>query len=239
MKHVLKKSAITTASFIIMLCLGSVYAWSNFVPELTEKYNFQTWQTQLVFGVLIAVFPISMIIAGKMEKRFSPAILALISAVFFGMGYIISGFSEGNFYIILLGNGIMTGIVTGFGYLTALSTPVKWIPEKKRLITGLAAAGFGLAAVLMTFIAETFLTRGWDVLKIFILIGISYGSVMLIASCFLKTPPIEKSQKQAKLSEFLKSSHFIKLFLGICAGTFAGLLIIGNLKPIAALSYSQ
>jgi OFA family oxalate/formate antiporter-like MFS transporter len=106
-----------------MLCIGSVYAWSVFVPELKTVYGFSTAQTQLVFGVLTAIFPTTMIFAGRVERRIGSRPLTALAALFFGSGYLLAGFSGGLFAGVLLGIGVLAGIGTGFGYLAALTTP--------------------------------------------------------------------------------------------------------------------
>lgn len=81
-----------------MLCLGSVYARSIFVPELIDNYT--TAQTQLVFGVLITTYTLAIVVAGKWERKFGPHILTLLSAAFFSLGYITAGLSKDNFFCL-------------------------------------------------------------------------------------------------------------------------------------------
>lgn len=230
----MQKYLTVASSFVIMLCLGGVYAWSIFVPELIKEFNYSSWQTQLVFGLIIGVFPTTMLIGGKLEKKFTPRTIALLSALFFSVGYLLAGFSNGNYLLIVLGIGVLVGIGTGLGYLVALTTPVKWFPDKKGLVTGIAAAGFGLAAVNLSFISEKLLDAGKSVLIVFTLIGLVYGLIIFIFSFFLKSPQTVRSGHRVDLRYFFKSRNFIKLVVGIFLGTFAGLLVIGSLTPIGA-----
>ncbi len=231
----MKKYFSVLSSFVIMLCLGGVYAWSIIASELMDTYAFSATQTQVIFGLVIAVFPATMIFAGKLANKYGSRLLALASGIFFGIGYLISSFSGGNFYIILFGVGILAGIGTGLGYLVALSTPVKWFPEKKGLMTGVAAAGFGLAAFVLSFLIERFLEQGMDILQIFKIIGGGYGLIIVLFATFLKAPKTIEKQEKIESKSFL-SSKFIMLFSGIFFGTFAGLLIIGSLSSIGAES---
>jgi OFA family oxalate/formate antiporter-like MFS transporter len=230
-----KRPVLTVvSSFIIMLSLGGIYAWSTLVPELIREYRWTAVQSQLIFGVVIAVFPATMIVAGKLQERLSPRIQAILSAVFFSSGYLLSSFSNGNFYLILSGIGILAGIGTGFGYLTALTVPVKWFPEKKGLITGIVSAGFGLAAVVLTYLIEHALNEGLDVMEIFGRIGLGYGGMILFFSFFLKKPAAATASSLVPARRMLRTSHFSLLVTGIFFGTFAGLLVLGNLNPIGA-----
>ncbi|HEY9186746.1 MAG TPA: MFS transporter [Ignavibacteria bacterium] len=226
-----KKLIVVISSFFIMLCLGSVYAWSIIANELIKKYYLLSSQSQLIFGLIIGVFPITMVFAGKLERVISPKFLGMISAIFFVAGNLISGFSGGDFYLILFGSGILVGIATGCGYLIALTIPVKWFPERKGLITGIAAAGFGLAAILYSFILEFMLKEGYDILDTLKILGVLYSLVIFLFANFLQTPEtIEVVNINVK--DVLKSKVFYKLFFGIFFGTFAGLLVIGSLKNI-------
>jgi MFS transporter, OFA family, oxalate/formate antiporter len=231
MKH---KLLTVVASFGIMLCLGGVYAWSIFAPELMNDYGFTALQTQMIFGVLIAVFPVTMIFSGKIEHQTTPRQQAVISAAFFGTGYVLAGISKGNFIVFLTGAGLLAGIGTGFGYLTAITTPVKCFPKKQGLVTGIAASGFGLAAVLLSVIGERMIMLEYNVLQIFTIIGIIYGSFILFLSLFMTAPDTSTAKQQVSIRDFILESRFLKLFTGIFCGSFAGLLIIGSLKSIGA-----
>ena len=220
------------ASFVIMLCIGSVYAWSIIASELIENYNFSASQSQIIFGTLLAVFPVSMIFVGQISNKIKPRLLGYISGLMFLLGYLLAGYSNGSFIPIWLGIGILAGLATGFGYWVSLTTPVQWFPEKKGLITGIAAAGFGLGAVLMSAISEEILLMGKGILQLFIIVGISYGLIIILLSNFIYQNTLDVKKEKINLKEFLGSRIFKKLFIGIFLGTFAGLLIIGNLKII-------
>lgn len=221
------------SSFFIMLCLGGIYAWSIFVPELYKDYGFSSFQTQLIFGVLIAVFPVTMIFAGKILNTVGPRTISSLSGIFFGSGYLIAGLSRGNFTVMLIGAGLFAGIGTGLGYLVAISIPIQWYPKRKGLITGFSAAGFGLAAIILSNLAEWLIIRNYSILQIFVIIGITYSITILFFSLFIKSPNNNKKPKPIK--NFIFTPRFAQLISGIFLGTFAGLMIIGNLKPIGEL----
>ncbi len=232
----MQKYFTVIASFLTMMCLGGIYAWSIFADELRIAYGWSSAQTQFVFGLVIAIFPTTMLLVGKMEKRINSTWLTIISGLFFGFGYFISAISDGNFYIVLLGIGIISGIGTGFGYITALSTPVKWFPEKKGLVTGIAAAGFGLAGLILSKLTELLLISGKDVLQIFGFIGIIYGSLIIALASLVKSPNNNTSIIRVDVVQLIKNKIFTKLLLGIFLGTFAGLLVVGSLKTIGSAS---
>ena len=220
-------------SFITMLSLGSVYAWSIIAGELKESYGFSTSQTQIVFGTIIALFPATMILVSRLSSKIKPGILGVISGLLFIAGNLISGYSQGNFFDIFIGSGVITGVATGFGYWLSLTTSVMWFPQKKGIITGIVAAGFGLGAVVMSNLSELILENGKDVLELIKTSGLIYGFTIVILSFFVSFPPSYQANiSKIKTLEYLKHRVFLKLVVGIFLGTFAGLLIIGNLSLI-------
>ena len=234
----MRKFLTVFAAFIIMLCLGSVYAWSVIASELMSVYHFSAAQSQIIFGTIIAIFPITMIFVGQLARKLHPRYLGYISGVLFLSGYLLAAHANGHFFLTYLGLGITAGIATGFGYWVSLTIPVQWFPEKKGLITGVAAAGFGLGAVFISAIAEKMLIAGKDVLEVVQFIGIVYGlTVILFSNLITPNSDLSKSGVVAiRIKECISSTIFLKLFSGIFLGTFAGLLIIGSLKIIGEQS---
>jgi MFS transporter, OFA family, oxalate/formate antiporter len=230
----MKNYLTTVASFIIMLCLGSLYAWSIIAAELIEHYGFTGAQSQIIFGLIIGVFPVTMIFVGQLGKKIKHRYFGYISGLLFFIGYLLASQSQGNFILILTGVGVLAGIATGFGYWVSLTSPVQWFPEKKGLITGIAAAGFGLGAVFMSKISGVILNMGFDVLQLLKIVGITYGLIVITLSNFIYQAHNRAiiNQEPVKVSDFIGTKTFKRLFIGIFLGTFAGLLIIGSLRII-------
>lgn len=234
----MKRYRIVLVSFISMLCLGGVYGWSIIASELIRTYEFSAAQAQLIFGTLIAVFPVTMIFVGQLAGRRTPRQMVVLSSLFFLLGYLLAGLAQGSMFWIWLGIGVLVGISTGFGYWVFLTVPVLWFPARKGLITGIAVAGFGFGAVVLSIVFENLLPLLGSLSALFIFIGITYGLILLASSGWVSKPPEPNSQPAQPSPgpdqplSFLKSVSFYKLFFGIFAGTFAGLMIIGNLKII-------
>lgn len=230
----MRKVLTVIASFIIMLCIGGIYAWSILASELIEIYKFSASQSQLIFGTVIAIFPVTMIFVGQLGQKIKHRYFGYISGILFLIGYLLASYSQGNFLLILTGIGIVAGIATGFGYWVSLTSPVQWFPAKKGLITGIAAAGFGLGAVFLSELSELILNSGYDILQLFKIIGISYGLIIIILSNFIYQVKQHTNSldEPAKVTHFIRTIVFRKLFMGIFLGTFAGLLIIGSLRII-------
>ncbi|MDX9812917.1 MAG: MFS transporter [Bacteroidales bacterium] len=228
----MRKYLTVAASFFIMIALGGVYAWSILASELTHKAGFSTAQTQLIFGALIAVFPVTMIFTGRLAGRIGVRNLVLLSGSLFLAGYLLAGISDGNLLLMITGISILAGAGTGFGYWVSLTVPVQWFPERKGLLTGISSAGFGLGALVMSMLSETLLSQGKDVFEVFTISGSVYGLLIILIAGFISQPSSLLSGEKKSLNGILGSPHFMILFTGIFLGTFSGLMIIGNLKLI-------
>ena len=218
-----------------MLCSGAVYAWSIFVAPLQSEYGFTTAQTQLIYGLIIGVFTLGMLFVNKVLRKYGPRITAVIGAVFFFAGYMVAAASHGNLTMLILGMSGLSGIGMAFGYVTVLNNLVKWLPDHKGLATGVAVSGFGGGAILLSQIARPLLANGWRVMDIFRTVGIIYGILFLAGSLLLTIPPgyrPQPSEGTVEVGKLLKEKRFGVLFYVFFAGTFAGLLFNGNLKPI-------
>jgi OFA family oxalate/formate antiporter-like MFS transporter len=223
------------ASVLIMCCSGSVYAWSIFVSPLRSSYGLSTAQTQLIFGCIIASFSITMLFVGRIERKLGPKVTAIIGAGLFSAGYLLASFSSGNVILILLGISVISGAGMGFGYVTVLTTLVKWFPDRKGLATGIAVAGFGSGAILLSRIVEPILNGGGAVTDIFRSIGIIYGVIFALSALLISAPVADNkasTEKPASIRTLVKDRRFWVLFYTFFAGSFAGLMFIGNLKPI-------
>lgn len=232
----LKRWFVLGASIVLQIILGGIYAWSVF--ELDTNYNnISTGQSKLIFGVTILVFTIAMIFAGKVLAKRGPRFTATIGAVLYGLGYLTASFSYGNYIIILIGIGIITGAGIGFGYVCPLTTCIKWFPKKKGLVTGLAVAGFGGGAIILTEFVYMLQASGLDTLIIFRYIAIVTGIPAVLAALILSNPSDYKERESPegtskKVIHLLKNKVVIAMIIGIFSGTFGGLLVVSNVKQI-------
>ncbi len=227
---------ILLASVVIQVCLGGVYAWSALVPAMESTLGLSIAQTQIIFGCLFGAFTLSMVLAGKLLARFGPRILAGVGGLLFGVGYIVASYSGGSFPLMLLGISLFAGVGTGAGYVCPLTTCMKWFPHHRGLVTGIAMAGFGGGAVLLSALAEQLLSNGMHVLVFLRWIGLSYGAALLASAAVLRWPASSEAARvrpAPPIRILVRDPFFLSLILGMFCGTFAGMLVIGNLKPMA------
>lgn len=235
------KWVVLGAGCLFQMILGGIYAWSEFVPLLTSGYGLSSSQCGLIFGATIAVFTCVMIPAGRFMQRRGARLTAVIGALLFSAGYLAASLSDGRFVTLFLGLSVITGAGIGFGYICPLTVCMKWFPDKKGLVTGVSVAGFGAGAILLSAFAEHLLVaRGMDVMHVFRIVGLGSGLIAACSALLLREPPHERRAGTLRSSvgagfatDLLTSRNFLLLCLGMFCGTFAGLLVVGNLKPIA------
>jgi MFS transporter, OFA family, oxalate/formate antiporter len=231
----LKYAVIITTSILITVFTGAAYAWSIFVAPLKQAFNYTTTDTQLVYGAMLISIAIVMLFVNKVLRKYGPRITSCIGAVLFCIGYIIASQSNGNLLVLILSMGLISGSGIAFGFVAVLNNIVRWFPNRKGLATGLGVCGYGGGAILLSQVADYLLGNNWFVLDIFLVIGIIWGVLFLVCSLFLTSPRWYQPRPQdthVDLKQFLRDKRFWILFYVFFAGSFAGLLFNGNLKPI-------
>lgn len=235
----MKKYIVLLFSIISQSCLGGIYAWSVFVAPLQAEHSISKTQAGLVFGVCIASFTLSMLVAGRLLQNIAPRFIGMTGGLLFASGYVIGSFSSGNFTALLLGVGIIAGVGIGFSYICPLSVCINWFPNRKGLVTGIIVAGFGCGAVAYVKIADFMLASGFPVLDALRWTGLGSGAIVAVSSMFFMFPEKYMKDKFAgtefSLLKTLRNKKFKIMFLGMFCGTFGGLLLVGNLKPIGII----
>ncbi len=229
-----RRIAVLSAIVLTQTCLGGVYAWSAFAAVLTTEHGLSMGRAQLVFGLAILTFTVVMVAAGQLLTRWGPRRVALMGAALFFSGHRLTAAADGRALWLFGGYGLCVGAGIGFGYVAALTSGVQWFPRRKGVVTGVAVAGFGLGGLLLASLAQHWTRGGWSFREVFNAIGWAYGAVLALSACMLFRPPcaIAPSRHTALDLRFLKSADFWRLAGGMFCGTFAGLLVIGLIKPM-------
>ena len=229
-----RKYLVMAAAVVMMACLGGIYAWSAFAQPLEEQSGYSVKQTQAVYGTCICVFTVSMVFTGRLQDRRGPRFPSMLSGVLLGAGYLLAAWGGKQFWVLWAGIGLVGGLGIGFGYVCPIATAVKWFPRHKGLVCGLAVAGYGAGAILLSWIARRLLGQGWSVLEVFGLVGIVYGLTVILAGSQMVAPPAGRDDPPPKyyLRALSVDRRFWTLCLGFFCATFTGLTIIGSLKKI-------
>jgi len=257
-KKVMNRWLVVLGAIMIQFCLGALYAWSVFTPSLKNDYNWSVGQTQGVFAASLAVFAIVMVMAGKMMPKFGPRLLAMVGGVVVGLGYILGGLVDpANFWLMFLFIGVVGGAGIGITYVVPIAVGMRWFPDKKGLITGLAVAGFGFGALLWVKLAADWgnLIANFGLPTTFVIYGIIFLIVVVVGGIWMVFPPegwapagwtgasVATGNKKAVAlkdyvaKEMLVTPQFYMIFFAFVAGSGAGLMSIGLMKlfPMQAL----
>lgn len=260
-QKIMNRNLVVVGAIMIQLALGAIYAWSVYTKELVEA-GWTKAQTQIVFSAGLAFFAIVMVIAGRMMPKYGPKKLAMAGGIVLGFGYIMAGIlGAENFVTTLIFVGIIGGSGIGLGYVVPIAVGMRWFPDKKGMITGLAVAGFGFGATIWMTIADKLGPLGggklidtFGISTTFIAYGIAYFVLVVIGSLWMIfppdgwkpagwIPPVNSSSKPAAgtvdftSSEMLRTPQFYLILLTFACGASAGLMSIGLMKlwPMQAL----
>jgi OFA family oxalate/formate antiporter-like MFS transporter len=249
-QNVTNRWVIAAAGIVMQIALGAVYAWSVFRVPLAEAYGSGTSVSAVntTFSIAILSLGFAAFFGGLWMGRSGPRIVALTSGILYGLGIFLASFAGPSLFILYLTYGLMAGIGIGLGYIVPLATLIKWFPDKRGFITGLAVAGFGAGAVLTAPIAKQ-LVLSIGVFPTFAILGVIYLVMVVGAALFMKNPPEGWSPEgwepestgadgdgataDFELGGALKSWQWYALWAMLFLNVSAGIAIIVEADPIA------
>lgn len=252
---------VIVGGMLIQLCLGIIYAWSVFTIPLSTSIEdggrgFTASQSAWIFSIGLFTFSIFMIVSGRLMQKIPTKILTAIGGLMLGLGYVISGFSDGHFLSLLLSIGVLGGAGIGLAYAVPLKVGIGWYPDKVGLVSGLAVAGFGFGATFWIKAAGAWFGGGLlQNLSLFDLPGLEstfifYGFILVVGvvlgSLVMQLPPpnyipdgwdpktdaLDPNFESVDLhsSEMLHTVQFRLLFSMFLLSAFAGLMVIYCIK---------
>ena len=266
-EKVMNRWLVVLGALIIQVSLGAVYIWSVFQTPL--KRAFPSWTEADVTTpaqVVLACFALAVIFGGRIQDKLGPRVVATVGGVILGLGLILAKFTgsfEGRAALnwLIFSFSVLGGIGIGAAYVCPIATCVKWFPDKKGLITGLAVAGFGAGAFFFAPLAKGLISGvkyellgvklfplpELEVLNTFMALGVIFLVAVVIGAQFLRNPPagyrpagwIPPAAVQGAPSKvdfgptaMLKTPMFWILWLTYFAGCTAGLQVIMKASPI-------
>ncbi len=258
---------VVVGALIIQVSLGAVYIWSVFQTPL--KGVFPGWtetQVTLPAQLVLAAFALAVIFGGRIQDRLGPRIVGTTGGIVLGLGLILArftgSFSEGPALAWLIFSfAILGGIGIGMAYVCPIATCVKWFPDKRGLISGLAVAGFGAGAFFFAPLARALVSGGHyqlfgmnlfplpqlGIFNTFMALGVIFLVAVVFGAQLLKNPPAgyappgwsppkPAAGAAAKTDytpmEMLKTPMFWILWLTYFAGCTAGLQVIMKASPV-------
>lgn len=233
-----RRWVILVSSFLMMFCVGGIYAWSAFAYELIKGGYISATQSQIIFSFIVGGFSSFMTLVGRLERKMrSLRGLALTGAALFSGGYILAGLSGGSFLKMWLSLGVLGALGISVIYTFGVGIPIRWFPpDRKGLVTGVSVGGFGLGAIVLPFVITYLKSLGYNIFQIFLFVGVAYLVIVGGSALFFDKPTDGRnhvlSNGSLRLRDVLKQWVFWRLWLGIFCGTFGGMMVAGSLKSI-------
>lgn len=246
-----KRWLILVFACCINLCIGSLYAWSVLASPMEELLNIRyglmlsEGSLAIVFTVANSVGPITMISGGKINDAIGPRWVLLIGAALFGGGMFFSGFAK-NVSMLLVSYGLGCGLGMGMIYGCTVSNSVKFFPDKKGLIGGVATASYGISSVLIPPIAGM-LIRACGILTTFKVFGVVSFAVIAAGSFVIEKCPdgfrpdgwnvspglAQTGGREYSWKEMLGTTRFYFMLLIMTCGAISGMMCISQASGIA------
>jgi MFS transporter, OFA family, oxalate/formate antiporter len=232
---------------LLNVAIGTYYAWSVFVPAIEKEFGWNRAQTSLVATIDMVMLASMFMVAGFLQPRVGPRIIATIGGALFSLGLCLGSFVH-SLPMLYLTVGVMLGAGLGFGYLPPISVGSKWFPHNRGLVNGLAigifAAGSGIFGPVAHYLIDQV---GWRA-TMQDLAGLFFVFTM-VGAFLLKDPP-EGYQPPAKrpslagtrrptvhadvpTSQVIRTPMFYVLWIAYALGTTAGTMVISQLVPFA------
>jgi OFA family oxalate/formate antiporter-like MFS transporter len=237
---------LAAAGFLMQMALGAVYAWSVFRIPLAKQFHWSISDVTVTFTISIFVLGIAAFFGGLWLNKKGPRIVALTGGFLYGLGVFLASFSADKLWWLYLSYGVIGGVGLGFGYIVPVAVLVKWFPDKRGLITGIAVGGFG-AGALVTAPVATRLIQSVGVLPTFAYLGIAYLVVTMATGSLMKNPPDgwkpegwspsatqskQRAVKDYSLGDALKTWQWWALWLLLFLNTSAGISLISQESPM-------
>jgi MFS transporter, OFA family, oxalate/formate antiporter len=236
---------VAAAGFGVNLCLGVLYAWGVMSAALIDHLDWTATQTQLPYMVACAFFAFTMVPGGRLQDRLGPRAVIVAAAVLCGVGLFMSAITLSVAGLIIF-FGVVFGVGIGLGYAAPTPAAAKWFGRHRRgLVSGVVVSGFGLAPLLMAPLTTRLISL-FGIRPAFMILGGVFLVALLALSRVVANPPAgfvprELSPEYArrlaeapdwKWKQVLRTKQFFILWVSFLFGTFAGLLIIGQISKI-------
>ncbi|MFD3564245.1 OFA family MFS transporter [Streptomyces sp. NPDC058686] len=239
---------VPPAALSVHLSIGQAYAWSVFKPPLESSLHLSGTQSALPFQLGIVMLGLSAAFGGTLVERNGPRWAMTVALVCFSSGFLISalGAATGQFWLIVFGYGFVGGIGLGIGYISPVSTLIKWFPDRLGMATGIAIMGFGGGALIASpwsaQMLESFGTDSSGIALAFLVHGLAYAVFMSLGVLLVRVPRTEGARKagapapldgvQVSARSAVRTPQFWCLWLVLCMNVTAGIGILEKAAPM-------
>ncbi|MFC5803990.1 OFA family MFS transporter [Streptomyces formicae] len=240
---------VPPAALSVHLSIGQAYAWSVFKPSLESALGLSGTQSALPFQVAIVMLGLSAAFGGTLVERNGPRWAMTVALVCFSSGFLISalGAASEQYWLIVLGYGFVGGVGLGIGYISPVSTLIKWFPDRPGMATGIAIMGFGggalIASPLSAQVLESFGSDSSGIALAFLVHGLSYAVFMSLGVLLVRVPRSEDAEGaaggpsalegvQVSARDAVRTPQFWCLWIVLCMNVSAGIGILEKAAPM-------
>lgn len=175
-------------AIVMQLCLGNLYTWSIFRTPLMKMHGWTVTEATVPFTLSIVFFAVAMIFAGRWQDKAGPKIVGMTGGVILGIGFLLASQIGTSLMGLYIAYGIIAGAGVGFCYVTPIALLIKWFPDIRGLMTGIAVMGFGAGSMIGAPLG-TYLIGRMGVYGTFAVFGIAFGLLCLLSGWTFKNPP--------------------------------------------------
>lgn len=239
-----KRWAYLALGVVLLLFLGLIYAWSVFRVPLEQEFGWAKGETSLTFSISMMMFCLGGLVSGIVTAKKGVRFTLIFSAIFLAAGFMLASRADSLLFIYITYGGL-AGFGSGLGYNAAISTCVRWFPDKQGLVSGIALMGFGFGAMILgTLGASMIVDMGWRMT--FFLFGVAFAVVILLSAFILRPASAEFLQalsgtlkkdsisvEEINWQQMLKRRNFWLYFLWAILLSAAGLAVINISAPYA------
>jgi len=226
---------VLVAAVLMQMCLGATYSWSVYVQPLKTLTGLQQAVVQVPFTVFYFVFPLTMMVAGNLLPRIGTRRSAMLGGLCFGGGWLLAGLGTKSFLFTILGIGGLAGIGAGLAYIVPIAVCVQWFPRNKGMVTGVAVAGFGGGAALVSQLGGWLMNSGMTPFTAFMVFGAAFMVIVVGAGSVMQPPRATGERPQIvplRWMAVLCHPGFRLLYLAMVIGLAAGFAVNANLKEL-------
>lgn len=238
---------IAAAAALMQLALGAIYAWSVFRDPLVDRFDWTISQVTLAYTINLLTLGFASFLGGLWMAKVGPRMVGITGGVLYGSGLFLTSFADDRLWLLYLAYGFVGGFGRGLAWIVPVATVVKWFPDKRGMITGLAVAGNGVGALLTAPLATALIIE-IGVLPTFAILGGGFVVVVIGMSLLMRNPPdgyrpagwqpsaaqmAERATREYTIGEALRTPQWYALWALLLLNGSAGLAVLSQAASMA------
>lgn len=235
----------------MQICLGILYSWSVFRGPLAKLHGWPLTVTIAPYRWSILFFTIAMVIAGFWQDKKGPKLVGTVGGILLGTGCLLASFFGGTPTGLILSYGVVGGLGVGFAYVTPIATCVKWFPDRRGFVVGLAVMGFGVGSLIFAPLLEVLIGKdpaqfATTIPRTFLILAVIFYVLVTGCAQVYRVPPkawkpegwnppagaAVRSRTDYKPGEMVRTWQFYAAWLVYFLGSAVGLTVIGEAAPL-------